>query len=634
MRDDWYWSCGKDKPSQIHERELVSRLAARSIPADAWLWHPGWKTWMKANRVAQFSTILRELSLAPEPPSFDSRTRTPPPLPSTAAETETVEREPLRVRFSTPVPPPPHIRPQLRRPTPAPIEEPTERSTTGTLRPPGAVPPPPMGTNRGPEPHEEFDDLDPLELHSDRSLRPQPLPGDAAVLRKEERAPATHGASHRLALGSPPTDLPREEVSSPLVSESDLATVPHHQDPQRAETVHEEELLTEPAPTPRRTTYLMLGVAGIAFTTGVLGTLLTTRPTSHSDNVVTSATVTAAPVASGTEIKHARTTKNPGCVVVGAARRIAPLIQVGVVPTLQLSPSGDTLSIGFASTPNAATGALLELSTLTVSFPFQLVGNTEIASVVPAGDGVFLVSDTKSILAQPRPVAAPQSFVLGATDQGLARVRDGSEPSLLWSLPEGRSLTEPRVITNTDGGHAVALRAGGLTGRIVFGWLSANGESETPPTELQPRSRFVGNPSLNVGPSGAVVTFAQREAQDQSWGIGLSRVPPRGTPSPITSLPLPLGGPGGDAIAPCAAPVGSDALLVTWFEGAAGAREVRTQLLDRSLSPIGAALTLSPPNTNAGLGALLSTADRIVVVFVTSQGRTGELWATSLSCTP
>jgi hypothetical protein len=633
VRDDWYFSDGTQKPSQIHERELVSRLSARTIPSDAFLWHPGWKRWMRANRVAQFSTILRELALVPEPPSFDSRVRTPPPLPSADEATAQAEVEPLRVRFSTPVPPPPHIRPQLRRPTPAPIEEPAERSGTGTLRPPGAVPPPPMGANRGPETREEFEELDPTELHSDRSLRPQPLPGDAAARILGETRVTEQAASQRLALTGTPTDLPREEVSSPLVSESDLATVPRHQDPQRSETVHEEELLTEPVPTRPRTTYLLLGVASIAFTIGVFGTLLTTRPGSPSGGAVT-ATAKAPPLSTSQEPRRVEAPRAPGCVIVQTARRIAPLVQLGVVPNLQLFPEGDALSIGLASTRNTATGVRLELATLTASFPFQKVGDAEFQSVVPADHGAYLVADTKSALAQPHPVAAARAFTLGATDQGLARVRDGSTLALLWPLPEGRSLTEPRVATSADGGHAVALRAGGLTGRIVFGWLSADGELAAPPVELQPRSRFVGNPSLGISSSGAVVTFARRDAEEQSWGIGLGRVPAQGTPGPVEGVPVPAGGPGGDAIAPCATLVGPDALVLTWFEGAAGAREARTQLLDRSLSPVGAPLTISPPNTNAGLGAMVTTRDQVVVVFVASQGSTGELWAASLSCTP
>jgi len=633
VRDDWYFSDGTQQPSQIHERELVSRLSARTIPSDAFLWHPGWKRWMRANRLAQFSTILRELALVPEPPSFDSRVRTPPPLPSADEAKAEAEVEPQRVRFSTPVPPPPHIRPQLRRPTPTPIEEPAERSGTGTLRPPGAVPPPPMGANRGPETHEEFEDLDPTELHSDRSLRPQPLPGDATARVIGEGRPTEHAASQRLGLTGTPTDLPREEVSSPLVSESDLATVPRHQDPQRSETVHEEELLAPPLPTRRRSTYLLLGVASIAFTIGVFGTLLTTGPDSPSGGAVT-ATSTASPVSTGRRSERVETPRAPGCVMVQTARRIAPLVQLGVTPNLLLGPEGDALSIGLASTRTTATGIRLEFATLTASFPFQKVGDTELQSVVPGDHGAFLVADTKNSLAQPRPVAAARVFTLGATDQGLARARDGSELALLWPLPEGRSLTEPRVATSADGGHAVALRAGGLTGRVMFGWLSADGELAAPSVELQPRSRFVGNPSLSLSSSGAVVTFARRDTEEQSWGIGLSRVPAGGTPGSVEAVSVPSGGPGGDAIAPCATQVGPDGLVLTWFEGAAGAREVRTQLFDRSLAPVGAPLTVSPPNTNAGLGAMITTRDQVVVVFVASQGSTGELWAASLACTP
>jgi len=98
-------------------------------------------------------------------------------------------------------------------------------------------------------------------------------------------------------------------------------------------------------------------------------------------------------------------------------------------------------------------------------------------------------------------------------------------------------------------------------------------------------------------------------------------------------MPIPAGGPGEEAISPAITGLPKGRWFVQWTEGASGKRQVRGQVLDKDLAPVGNAYALSPASENSGQGLVLLMQDaRLVSMFLVSTGKSHELWATSLTC--
>jgi hypothetical protein len=88
----------------------------------------------------------------------------------------------------------------------------------------------------------------------------------------------------------------------------------------------------------------------------------------------------------------------------------------------------------------------------------------------------------------------------------------------------------------------------------------------------------------------------------------------------------------GSLISPVAAGLPGGHWLLQWTEANAGSYQVRVQVLGPDLRGIGQPTTVSPSGLNAGQGALWTSADRAVALFVVSQGQTREIWGATLKC--
>jgi hypothetical protein len=128
------------------------------------------------------------------------------------------------------------------------------------------------------------------------------------------------------------------------------------------------------------------------------------------------------------------------------------------------------------------------------------------------------------------------------------------------------------------------------------------------------------------------VVFADRPKNDGTWEIRVGRSSGAGVPTSTVVVPLPKGGPGGDAFAPDITGLPDGRWLLVWTEGPAGSRAMRALTLAPDLTPIGDAIALSPPAGNFGQGVLGVVGDYAAAVFLQKGRATYELWGAILKC--
>ncbi len=250
-----------------------------------------------------------------------------------------------------------------------------------------------------------------------------------------------------------------------------------------------------------------------------------------------------------------------------------------------------------------------------------LAGDTPTFAVSPEAPGRTLVH-----------VPATPPFVILLEKTGIATAADPTAaPTTLWPL-EG--IVEPeaaRVLVARDGaGYAVTFRRGG---GIFAGWLGADRKPVGNPVRVVGSGGSVGKPNLGYNGRELAVVFADKAPGGRSrWEIRVGRAPRGSIPEQAKVIPMPKGGPGGDAFAPDIAGLPDGRWLLVWTEGAPGKRAVRGQTLAPDLTPIGDAVALSPPQGNFGQGVLGVVGDRAAAVFLSKGESSYELWGAILGC--
>lgn len=625
--DRWCFANEKGEPSPIGEAELRAALNAGKLGPNTLVWRSGWKQWMPADRVRQFSKALGQRARDEQDPMIDLKLQEPPPLPLAEAANGP------SARFSTPVPPAHRQKPLVRRP-PVPTIADGSMSVGGdTLRPPGAVPPPPRGT-----PHALMEEPSTLEEpvggfaiganQSGPSRRPS-----MSTLR---RAPAGGGGlGYRERSPSPPQedsnddrdfDVPPEELSAPRQPIAELPSIPY--DPDSLETRSSTPNLhvkvwsrVQLAP---RARWIQLAVFALAATSLTLGFWLTLRrrPT-HA-------------AIEGTATKPLPSAAPPmACILARPAQRISPSVMMSVAPIAAEIPSAGRLVLGFAEGPTIAAGLTVDPVDLDVSFPFREAKESRIVSVTPLltdGQPSFFVLRENQTIRQARAVDASQDFLFGLSESGFARQPLGGTLETVWAVDTKANVTDPRLASAAGLGHAVTFRQGGQSGSIQLGWLTETGESMSGPFQLKSSVGFLGTPTVAAEATQALVAYAGRASETDPWAIYLSRAEVGQPPQPALLFDQPAGGKGGDSIAPAVVALPNHRWLLQWSEGPQGQRQVRIQTLDREGHPIGLSHTASPVGSNSGQGLLWSSGQRAVSLFVVNVGRSAELWATPIHC--
>ena len=166
---------------------------------------------------------------------------------------------------------------------------------------------------------------------------------------------------------------------------------------------------------------------------------------------------------------------------------------------------------------------------------------------------------------------------------------------------------------------------------IWGGFIGAGFKAEGELVKIAGSGGAVGKPSAAWNGREVAVIFADRPDPEGKYEIRIGHAAGH-VPATTTVLPLPKGGPGGDAFAPDIAGLADGRWLIMWTEGASGSRAVRAQTLDADFTPLGDPIALSPPAGNFGQGAIGIAGGYAATVFLSKGSSSYELWGSVLQC--
>ena len=688
------------------EQELRAALASGVLSAASLVWRKGWAEWQAVERVPELANALPPAKPV-EHKSSPTAVQMPPLVPRTPLNTTRPTAPTLRTpslsnpaprpsrnagpspgahevardtlapavapssfgnlggtrRPSAPArresgPPPPPIR--GRAPLPTLSEEAGVVSATATLRPPGAVPPPPRGV---PSPS-----LEPSAFSAEKrsaTMTPVPAfgpPGGKAPPSSprfgSEPAPATlvDGQSALTPSITQPSAAPL--VLPPVVNKTLLSgqAAPESIEPSLDSTL---EVVAKVPPEARRTPVeplaparsapaeraaapyreslvkigrigldsrtVVMALSGLsgALLVAVIGLMLSRG--SKTPEPDSSASVSAAPAPAPAPAAIA------GCRLQLSAARIFANVERAVPPYVAQLPNEPALALGFAETKSKGVGVRLNPATLDVTASFEEDGKDAVRGVVPlthSGSLAFFVDRDDKALHSAHTVDEVPPFTLGVNEAGFSRVVAGST-SLVWPLEAGVKITEPRSAPLGTYGYGVAFRRGGQAGSVLLGFVASDGEKKTELAEIPNAPKLLGTPVIAGSAAGVLVAFAGRDAPDAPWQLFVSLTKPGAAPSAARAL---VAGSGGGAISPTLSPLGTDRWLVQWTEGASGQYHVHVQSFGADLSPIGQSVLVSPKGANAGQGSLAAFAGQATTLFILTTAGHDELWGATLAC--
>lgn len=596
---EWRWVEVDGEQTAVTLADLESLLATGALSEHTLVWRTGWSQWLHALNVAELSSALGQRAGPPVVARAQPPDAPPPPPPLSAyGPSPAPVRRPAG---SSTAPPPPRITssgpPPLPRTGPVPIRDvlPTladEPLARDTLRPAGAIPPPPRALRFDARPP-SFDDTD---RSSEETAPSESVPPDMAAAPEIPAAPEAWPAAR-----APYGGLKRAEVllataagvALPAVGAALLASSPE-----------------PPVPPP--------------------------VPSASRHEAPPLARRSAEPRAAAVASAGVEPTPAGGCRLTAPARSFAARAYLGAPPLVEGIPGSSDVFVGFAESRTTAVGLKVDVAALEAREVFRRDTAQPIFGVVPlvAGEApTFAVDHAGGPLTDARTVDGKPPFTIGRGARGFSRVQDGTEQTLWASTVPPPEITTPRVAAAPSAGYAVAFRQGGQTGRIIVGWLDAAGDRHGYPEAIQAAQDRVGTPTIAANDRTVLVGFAARPSPKVPWRIRLGTAPTSGLPSVTEAFSLPPGGPGGAAIAPAAAGLADGRFALQWTEGSAGNRAVRVQAIDSNLVHEGDPVTLSLPDQNAGQGTIWAAADSsALALFFVRTKDSYELWGAALKC--
>jgi hypothetical protein len=486
-------------------------------------------------------------------------------------------------------------------------------SATATLRPPGAVPPPPRAL-----PTATPSSPDPVSVGRRAALEtPLPLARSAVV------SPVTELDSTLDMSGTPST----QAAQAALVDQTRNAEAGDPQPPSAVPApglyIADEPL--EPRPqqgslvtvkrgelSRLRAGLLVLGGL-LLMAAGALVVLVFRRAEASANRQAQAAAASAS----------AARPAPPSCALLAPPSRIST-IERAVPISARTLPEGD-VSLGFADTKTSA-----------VTFLYRpLSGDVERGQTLP-GSG-----DVTHVQAGEAPVATRASadfafgqllapgLELGVGPSGLLRRGSDGATGVVWPLATGVRVTQPRVAAFSTG-YFVTFRQGGAEGRIMSGWLARDGAAASELTALPGLPSSVGTPTAASFGERALLLVSARTDKSERYRVFAAPVPMGGAPEPARALDAP--GEGGGAIAPSFTALASGRYLLQWTDGNVGQYQVRSRIFDGELSPLSPPLRLSAKGANAGQGTTAGTARGAVSFFIQTTAGHDELWGVALSC--
>src|SRR6202012_4753847 len=120
--------------------------------------------------------------------------------------------------------------------------------------------------------------------------------------------------------------------------------------------------------------------------------------------------------------------------------------------------------------------------------------------------------------------------------------------SPLWPLPGDDKVAAASVHPAGDKGYALTFRRG--SGAILGGWIGADRKASGELVTVAGSGGSVGKPTAAWNGHELAVIFADRPDKGGHYEIRIGHAAAGTVPATTTVLPLPKGGPGGDAFAP------------------------------------------------------------------------------------
>jgi len=709
----WAWIAPDGTDGSGPGSELLQALGSGALPPTTLVWCVTWLEWLPANSVGYLSKALPKGAVQKaREPKRAATALAPPPRPA-GTGTVVLPRPPDLVRPPLPAPGAakaenpssfgtigrprgasvlgpraPHAQSAApREPLPTLGDDSHDLSDTkATLRPPGAVPPPPRGapmgpvrtpvresaetvrkqtttlggigpsrdtlpeiTERAPPPTVlNASDIRPavilpgaptdVAIHSGPTAPPltKPAPqGYAAAASDLMKPSATLLGGHGPAPGgygpapssaeAPPTAV---DVGPPSTTLESAAPMPIPSEvaasPVAAAPVAASELALERSSRPPVPRLALIGLALLALVVLLLAAGLVTLVVIRLREPVTE--VATAPSATASAPP-----RPVGCELLSPAARLTPAVHRAVPPILAAAASPEQVAVGCAEGPKAAVGLLVDLGTLDATRAFEQAGTENLFAVSPfpvRGAMTFAVDRAGGSIGGARTFAP--NLVLGISGVDVVRVASGAS-SVVWPKAASEKVTDPRVAPGAAG-HLVTFRRGGLGGRVLYGFLRPDGTARGDLVAIEaPGLGMSGTPDAALGDDGGLIAFAGRANDKVPWRVQLASIPLSGKAT-VAAFEPPHGGAGGGSIAPAVTGLGREGWILQWTEGTSGQYQVRVQRLGKNLEPLGEARQVSPKGANAGQGALFAVGSKVLSVFVQTTAGHDELWGASLRC--
>ncbi len=675
---NWSWIAPDGKEVRGAEPELVSELKKGSLPPTTLVWQKTWLEWLPAHVVAELAPAFPKQR--PHPPVEPKRSPTalnpparpevpklpknPAALPPTGATPAQKGALPTsfgtigRARGPSVLGPARGESPLNTAPPRAPLatlgDEPGE--PRATLRPPGAIPPPPRQV-----PAPNFD-LTPSKIREEveaptrrqnpspsfavKDTTPNPRPPSSAL--PSELAPAVilppsrgvlEAQAAKLAPLSKPVDIdldatlgstPFEVTAQDFVDLPPPSTTLESPGPEPgAQSTTEPPLRQRRAAAKKPSLVSMVVLATlVGLTTFALVKLLAPEKDPPM------AARAKLPATEPTQTQTTPTTPAPaGCGIVQPAGRLATAVHRPVTPLITAAADATRAAIGFAENEHDAVGLSVDLVNLDTEHVFKDGGKQPLRFVVPLALDAkrFVVDRDDGSTPAARTIDADPRFSIGPSDKDWVR-HLGRATGVLWAGQAADKTTDPHVASSALG-HLVTFRKGGLSGQVLYGFLGPDGSAKGELRAVEaPNVRLSGTPDAALSGDTWLIAFAGRASPEEEWHIVLASGKLNGGAASVRVFETPPGGAGGSSIAPSVSGLGDGGFVLQWTEGKTAEYQVRVQRLGPALELLGEGVPVSPKGANAGQGAVFARAPRALSLFVqTTQGH-DELWGTSLEC--
>ena len=627
----WYWLRPDRQQAEGSFEELTRLLSSRALPRSTMVWLEPWPEWRPAHRVPELASVL-------------------PPSPG--SERASGSAEAPRVKVAAPKVP----RPEAPRPThsaPPRLIRPTGGAAGGGLakteraaqKTAASVSEPATGPAATPEPAADAPAA---------AVSPAPLAAVLAANHHEsfERAHVelANPAPQAAAPGEPePAELPSVEEDAELSAQLELDAAPQPArlpsfDDRHVAVSSEAPVAFEPRfergdaarPVPMA---FWASAAGCALLLAAFGFSLRALSAAHPPDAVAAPQappplVASQPPRAVAAPQLATPAALPGCTLLTPPARLAQSIERDVMPSLA-ALDAEHVAIGFAGSRTEARGVVVNLTTLDARATFSQSGKRAVLGVAanPSDGKSFAVDRDDGTAASAATLDAERRTIVAVRRDAIVRRSAEQRAVTLWPFAANSAVTAPRVARLGErSGYALALREGGASGQLRFGWLDAAGAPRGELQRIDAGVRWLGSPALAASEDGALVAFAGRDSEAEPWRLRLARVAAGGGVSAVSDFALGAEDLGAGAIAPALAAFDGKRWLLQWTQGEPGRLRVRVQMLNEALRPIAAPLPVSPMGANAGQGSVWAFGERVLSLFLWPVPGRDELWGSVLRC--